>query len=290
MFLRVWPDKPLEGVYFEVSFKDNLGSDVDVPQTWLNQLQCAIQSGLEPPQSALAFDKSVWAVCLLQIVHFKMAEQLVSCIFIDGTQIDFPLRCNHAARLLYTIIADSREAMEATRMEQVRDAALMRSKRASSPMMRPLSPVKPTTTSKHRKHRSLLVSLISYVDCLRISSCTYGSLLIFSLTFCGILVHSYLHQHRHLLVLVLAIRQYRTLNVRNISPSHLRRESHLAYLRDAHARQSWTSSVATSYRNFPPHNRLGVTVIGSRIVCYAGVSDGCVRLFRSVEGLYLDRE
>ena len=175
-------------------------------------------------------------------------------------------------------------------MEQVRDAALMRSKRASSPMMRPLSPVKPTTTSKHRKHRSLLVSLISYVDCLRISSCTYGSLLIFSLTFCGILVHSYLHQHRHLLVLVLALRQCRTLNVRNISPSHLCRESHLAYLRDAHARQSWMSSVATSYRNFPPHNRLGVTVTGSRIVCFEGASVGCVRLFRSVEGLYLDRE
>lgn len=164
MLLRIWPDAPLNAISYDLSFKDNLGADVEAPQTWLNQLQCVIQSGLDAPQSALAFDKSVWAVCLLEDVHFKMAEQLVTCLFIDGSRVDFPLRCNSAGRLLYSVVSDTCEALEATDMERAREAALMRIKRASTPgCIRPISPVKPTT--RHKKHRSLLISLITYATC-----------------------------------------------------------------------------------------------------------------------------
>jgi hypothetical protein len=182
MYVKLWPDPPLDGIHFDISFKDNLGPTVEAPQPWLTQLQCTIHSGLTPPHSILAFDKSVWAVCLLEVVHFKLAEQLVTCVFVDGARMDFPLRCGDAGRRLYGVVADVREAVEAAGMEERRErekerermaAAVGRGKRASvcvvgsssasaSGSERPASPAG-KVGGKHKKHRSLLVSLIAYV-------------------------------------------------------------------------------------------------------------------------------
>ncbi|KAI5117683.1 hypothetical protein M0805_003473 [Coniferiporia weirii] len=152
MLLRLIPDAPLPTVLFTLAFQ-NLPDHVPFPVNWTNQLQHVLQDDLEMPNCVHALDRSAWAISLLHEVNFVVPARMISCLFVDGTRAEWPISDERCLGALLSVVGDVSESAEALEMEQNRAKAL-----AMPPMTRPASPAKPY---KHKKSRSILMTLVA---------------------------------------------------------------------------------------------------------------------------------
>ncbi|THH05942.1 hypothetical protein EW145_g4428 [Phellinidium pouzarii] len=154
MLLRLIPEPPLPTVLFSLAFP-NLPDTVPFPVNWTNQLQHALQDELELPDCIHALDKSAWAVCLLHEVNFCAFNKSVSCLFVDGTRMDWQIEDDRCMDALQAVIDDVNESAVAVDMEKNRARVI------AAPPPPPVRPASPAKMSKHKKSRSLLMTLVA---------------------------------------------------------------------------------------------------------------------------------
>ncbi|EJD01890.1 uncharacterized protein FOMMEDRAFT_141122 [Fomitiporia mediterranea MF3/22] len=161
MLLRLVPEPPLPTILFTLAF-GNLPDGVPFPPSWTAQLQHILHDELELPQCIHALDKAVWAACLLHEVTFSVAAQSVSVIFVDGTSTEWPLADEKLEKALREVMEDVGESSVAAEMEQRRAQAIQVAAEAQAAQERmPASPSAPPAKGKHKKSRSLLMSLVA---------------------------------------------------------------------------------------------------------------------------------
>ncbi|KAH8112842.1 hypothetical protein DFH11DRAFT_1728193 [Phellopilus nigrolimitatus] len=154
MLLRLVPAPPLPTVLFTLAFP-NLPDGVPFPQNWSAQLQHVLQDDLEMPNCIHALDKSAGVACLLHEVSFCVFTRTVVCVFIDGSRSDWPLLDDRCVDALKEVLDEVNESTVAAEMEARRARVA-----SMPPPTRPASPI-PAKLSKHKKSRSLLMTIVA---------------------------------------------------------------------------------------------------------------------------------
>jgi hypothetical protein len=152
MLLRLTPNGPQPTIVFTLSF-GALPGNLPVPQSWVHEMNRLAADDLElpGPQSLLSLDKSTGLMNVLQEVTFDLPELQAACLFVDGHRVEWMLNSECLA-WLEDILADVEEAsIEAERERREAEARII-----SAPP--PTSGARP---SKHKKQRSLLMSLVA---------------------------------------------------------------------------------------------------------------------------------
>ncbi|TCD60132.1 hypothetical protein EIP91_010680, partial [Steccherinum ochraceum] len=153
MIIRLIPPPPHNSVLFTVSFNTKLPGHVAFPQFYSNQLGLLNQHELEQPQTYHSLDKATWMIACLHEVAFDLSMGnglvLVRCTFIDGDVKEWTFKSDKAVRELAAVCRDTEWAsMQADRERYERYGMQSVSESDLQP-------------KKHKKQRSLLMSLVS---------------------------------------------------------------------------------------------------------------------------------
>lgn len=161
MLIKVVPGGDYSTILFAVTFQD-LPDGLPQPVSWSNQLHSLVQDDLEVPDNIHALDKAVWITCVLNEVCFNTSTLTVSCQFIDGHVEEWPLIGAEVLAQLEDVLFDVNESALETDREREREIAKAREqeRRRSESLNSPPPSVKVT---RHKKSRSLLMSLVAYV-------------------------------------------------------------------------------------------------------------------------------
>ena len=171
MILRLIPPNPSQpSITFQVGFKPILPDGVSIPQGWSTQLQRVLQDELETPECIHALDKAAWGVSLLRDVSFNASQRMITCFFVDGSRMDWPILDPRCLRTLHSVIQDVNTSFHASEQERERERGDRTRDVGFFPFSRPSTPVcsKPKT---HKRSRSFLMTLVS---------CVYLFLFVFS--------------------------------------------------------------------------------------------------------------
>ncbi|THH16211.1 hypothetical protein EW146_g4390 [Bondarzewia mesenterica] len=153
MLIRVIPTPPFPTVLFTITFP-NLPPDLPFPPYWDVQLQRLSAEELEVPQSVHALDKSAWIAALLVEVTFDMTSLTATALFVDHSVEEWPLMGQGCVSALESVLADVNLSADESEREKERSAA-----GSQSPV--PLPAPAQAKPIKHRKQRSLLMSLVA---------------------------------------------------------------------------------------------------------------------------------
>lgn len=159
MIIKLLPASPQPTILFAVTFA-NIPDGLPMPLGWGNQLHALALDGIDPPESLHTLDKSAHLSCLVEEVIFDVPAMIISCRFLDGTIEEWPLMASKCLQALENISDDVNEAAQETERERAREKAKEREnelKHAES-LNSPPSTVRVT---KHKKQRSLLMSLVA---------------------------------------------------------------------------------------------------------------------------------
>lgn len=149
MLLRLISNPPLPTVLFTLAFP-NLPENLPYSTNWINQLQRLAGDDLEVPHVSHALDKSTWIISLLEEVTFDLTCLTVTCSFLDGAVEEWPLMQCYCTQLLESVLADvNQSAVEGSKEKEP----------VPSPPV--VAPTPPTPTKKHKKSRSLLMSIVA---------------------------------------------------------------------------------------------------------------------------------
>lgn len=156
MLIRLIPPAPEPTVLFTLTFPP-LPADIPFPQNWAAQLQHLSAQDLELPGCIHALDVAVGLSARLHEVVFDLNDMSVSCTFVDGVRevwgIDRDTACLAKLRTVVEDVCES--AGETPRQEPKLEPTRMALEPAAP------TPVKPT---KHKKQRSLLMTLVACVS------------------------------------------------------------------------------------------------------------------------------
>lgn len=194
MQIRLLPPPPHPAILFTIAYP-NPPEYLGIPASWAAQLQRLSSEELEMPQTLLALDKTSWLVAVLQTVTFDIsrcrsraaagsflgprkdagrAKGTVSCLFTDGKIIEWEMGLciggvgkakNREARvcveMLESVLRDVVDsAMEAER-EKLRYQAPQQPIAPHVPEGALVSQSSSRKQTKHKKQRSLLMSLVA---------------------------------------------------------------------------------------------------------------------------------
>ena len=115
------------------------------------------------PAGVHALDKAAGLTSIIEEVTFDMSTLRVSCSFLDGSRQEWPLMDTECMYALESVVFDVSEAATETERER----------RESEARMRPPSPLPPPPplvassaprVIKHKRQRSILMSLVAYVQ------------------------------------------------------------------------------------------------------------------------------
>lgn len=158
MIIRLIPDGPLPSVLFTLSFTTPPPPTLPIPQSYINSLQVLSQHDLDPPTSIHMLDRSVGLISLLHEVLFDLSSfkdksrTVVKCTFIDGEVQEWTISDEKCVEDLGGVLRDvGWSAMRAKVEEYERTGGAAQA--TPSPPPRP--------TKKHKKQRSLLMSLVA---------------------------------------------------------------------------------------------------------------------------------
>jgi hypothetical protein len=162
MLLKLVPPFPDPTVLFTLNFPI-LPSNVQLPQAWLNQITILNIDELDLPTSFHALDKSIAITVLLQEVVFDIRTLTVSCLFTDGVKEEWPLMGAACLKALESVLQDVNTSSLQEDRDAEREAEQHRWRESEREKLLALSiPPSPKPT-KHKKQRSLLMSLVAYV-------------------------------------------------------------------------------------------------------------------------------
>lgn len=160
MLIKLIPAAPHPTVLFAITFQDlNEGL---VPLSWSSQLNHLSHDDLEVPKTVHSLDKAAALPCLLEEVAFDVPAMTISCRFMDGATDQWPLIGDGCLRSLEDITDDVNESAIEAEREKEREKAKERERdrRRSEVLNSPTTSVKVT---RHKKQRSLLMTLVAYV-------------------------------------------------------------------------------------------------------------------------------
>ncbi|PSR75166.1 hypothetical protein PHLCEN_2v9282 [Hermanssonia centrifuga] len=174
MQIKLVPSSLLPTVLFTVTYSeppDYLG----FPASWAQTLHRISADDLELPSTMHAFDKTTWLVTILHSVTFDLASKTVLCTFVDGKTQLWPLSeedpQGKCFQELESVLKDvNNSAIEAEREKRRTDIprpspSPCPSHTKSEPILHSQS--QSTKQGKHKKQRSLLMSLVACVNRLR---------------------------------------------------------------------------------------------------------------------------
>lgn len=125
-----------------------------IPATWQNLLQALKQDDLDEPETLFNLDKAVGITTLLDVVTFDVPSMTVSCVFTDGSTEEWPLIEGNCVRLIEAVAQDVNDAQLEREMENDMEKEKERVANLPPVIVRP---------ARHKRQRSLLMSLVAYV-------------------------------------------------------------------------------------------------------------------------------
>ena len=158
----VRPD-PHPSVDFALEFK-NLPPHLPIPPAWAHQVAILNLDDLELPNGIHALDSSAGPSALLHQVTFDLPAQLVACVFVDGSTETWSLDGKQGCiDRLQGVIRNVDAATAESVSELERHVAKQRWRDHERERLLNMTIPAPVTSksSKHRKQRSLLMTLVS---------------------------------------------------------------------------------------------------------------------------------
>ncbi|KAF5386642.1 hypothetical protein D9615_002035 [Tricholomella constricta] len=153
-------DVHLSAVVFSVIFED-LAPELANPPLWTNLLQVLRRDELEIPESIHAFDKAAGIICLLEEVTFDLSTKVISCQFLDGSTEQWPFAGTRCAKALERIVLDVNES--SLDIEREREQEKQREREKERKRLESISPSSTIKVSRHKKQRSLLMTLVASI-------------------------------------------------------------------------------------------------------------------------------
>lgn len=141
-----------------------ISADLPIPANWVNQLNQLAADELELPGPAgmHALDKSAGLLSIIEEVTFNLSTLRITCAFYDGSRQDWPLMETECMYALESVLFDVSEATNEAERERREEAKAKARARPPSPPPLPVTTPSPRVV-KHKRQRSLLMSIVSYV-------------------------------------------------------------------------------------------------------------------------------
>ena len=180
MQIRLKPGYPHPNILFNLTLPDPTSvkercAIPSIPQAWHLQTQAVEmmhEDGLmvELPQDLHGLDKATWHTGLVSELVFDTEEFVISCTFVDGHTISWPLPSERGPSsclvALEGVISAVEQAAEFSLQERMQTSGLPSTSRHGGPTLHsaPVSPVSTVSSGKlHKRQRSLLSSLFAAV-------------------------------------------------------------------------------------------------------------------------------
>ncbi|TBU39345.1 hypothetical protein BD309DRAFT_1052133 [Dichomitus squalens] len=175
MLIRILPVHPSPNILFTLTLPDPThDAKVDCPPAWRAQANMVEEMqdegfGVEAPRNIHAMDKAAWHSALMTEVVFDVPARTVSCTFVDGAHVTWPLapkgdsgNCLAALEEVVEDVQDSAAELERERARYSGDAYLheIPSPTASTFSNAGQQPTQ-SVSSKHKRQRSLFSSIVS---------------------------------------------------------------------------------------------------------------------------------
>lgn len=179
MLIKLLPAPPHPSVLFNITFED-LPDGLALPQTWTTHLSNLMHDELPMPRYHHALDKASFLPCIIEEVVFDMPALLVTCRFIDGSieqwKIDLeglrPCLGAKCYKALESVVDDvylstlqSERERERERQKE-KERELEREKERLR-LLQQASPSSSIKSFKHKKKRSLLMTIVSSLSSLK---------------------------------------------------------------------------------------------------------------------------
>jgi hypothetical protein len=177
MLIKLLPAPPHPSVLFNINFED-LPDGLPLPPTWTANLSNLIHDDLPMPTYQHALDKASFLPCILEEVIFHMPTYIVTCRFIDGSIEEWKVDVGNSKPCLGTKCYQALESVvddvclstlqfererEREKKEKERESEQEKGKQKSLPML----PSSLTRGSKHKKKKSLLMTIVSGLSTLK---------------------------------------------------------------------------------------------------------------------------
>ncbi|KAL6304724.1 hypothetical protein BKA93DRAFT_260213 [Sparassis latifolia] len=174
MLIFLIPGAPRPNVFFTVSLADPC-EYVPLSPGWAAQLHALQADELDMPSSVHALDKATWLLAILTEVTFDLTTLTVSCAFTDGPPIEWPLDDPACVRMLEDVLADVVLATGELEREREKELQTEREREQQTEPANKAELVPAAKPVKHKKQRSLLMSLVSSLNKLTQSVCADSS-------------------------------------------------------------------------------------------------------------------
>ena len=170
MLIRLVPPSPHPTILYGVTFPSvlalhDLGPSATIPAAWSSQLQI-ITSILqfEPPSSIHMLDRAVGLVARVHEVSMDVSQKEFVLRFVDGRVTNIPMNSD-CVRMLLGVVLDVKGCSESESQRGSMDGSACSGSTVASTEDPPSGkcPTKSPKPGKHKRQRSLLFSLMSYV-------------------------------------------------------------------------------------------------------------------------------
>lgn len=170
MIIRLIPPSPHPTILYGLTFPHvlslhDLGPSATIPAAWGSQLQILTSIlQLEPPSSVHMLDRAVGLVARVQEVSMDVPQKEFVLRFVDGRVTNVPMNSD-CVRMLLGVVVDVKGCSEPESQRNSMESSACPGSTAGSAEDLPSGggPTKSPKPGKHKRQRSLLFSLISYV-------------------------------------------------------------------------------------------------------------------------------
>lgn len=171
MLIRLIPPSPHPAVLYALTFPNvlslqSLGPGATIPAAWSSQLQIITSFlQLEPPSSIHLLDRAVGLVARTREVSMDIPQKDIMVKFIDGRVVNIPMNSD-CVRMLLGVVLDVKGCSEPESQRNSTEGSACSGSMTGSAENIPSGsgPTKSPKLGKHKRQRSLLFSLISYVS------------------------------------------------------------------------------------------------------------------------------
>lgn len=168
MLIRLIPPPPHTAILYGLSFPNVLPLETlgpgAVPPAWSSQLQILTSFlQLDTPSSIHMLDRAVGLVSRTREVSMNVPLEEIVVKFVDGRVVNIPMNSD-CVRILSGVVLDVKGCRDSESQRDSMEGSACSGSIAGSGEDLPSSPAKPLKLGKHKRQRSLLFSLISYVS------------------------------------------------------------------------------------------------------------------------------
>ncbi|KAK0205207.1 hypothetical protein DFS33DRAFT_744420 [Desarmillaria ectypa] len=160
MLIRLLPAASHPTVLFAITFQ-NLPDDLFNPHAWTTHLSNLSIDGLDAPELVHCLDKAAFIPSILKEVTFDVPMLTISCRFVDGSTEEWPLRPAGCLQALDSVLDDVNQSAAMTEREKEREKVKGKERKDGQQSLN--SPPTTVKATRHKKQRSLLMSLVATI-------------------------------------------------------------------------------------------------------------------------------